>query len=212
MFKIFGKWVIVNAKLPHGLTKNEPLRIRISAIPPYYAGLNDVITIWTAKKQTEAEKPEYIENLQAAAVLNVKGGPAERFMIYSHPTPGIDNKVRTVLAPEDRYGNLTEFDKKIPLKLRWNGKEWTENIKASKIIELDSPNEIGRLQASVLMKDLSYKDNISNAKQQGNKLVVTGNPVWLESPNGQKAGFGEFHWHTEISGDGGGTVTGALLV
>ncbi|MHC4122034.1 MAG: DUF3604 domain-containing protein [Planctomycetota bacterium] len=215
VFANFGQWIIARATLPYGLEKDKPLKIRISAIPPHYSSISDAVTIWTtgppsARQNLEDFKPKFAQNSQAAAVLTINAGPVERLSIYSHPMPGVDKKVRTVLAPEDRYGNPSVFTKEIPLKLKWNGQKWTEQIKGSKIIKLDCPKGTGRLKVSVLMKDLSVKDNISNGLREGDSVVVTGNPVWAKSPNGQIAGFGEFHWHTEISGDGGGSLISGI--
>ncbi|MHC4123239.1 MAG: DUF3604 domain-containing protein [Planctomycetota bacterium] len=211
----FGQWIIVRATLPYGLEKDGPLKIRISAIPPHHSSISDAVTIWTTgppsvRERLEDFKPKFIENSQATAVLNINPGPVERLVIYSHPMPGVDKKVRTVLAPEDRYGNPSAFTKEVPLKLKWNGKKWTEQIKEAKIVKLDCPKGTERLKASILMKDLSVEDNISNGRREGDSLVVTGNPVWAKSPNRQMAGFGEFHWHTEASDDGGGSPISAM--
>ena len=39
---------------------------------------------------------------------------------------------------------------------------------------------------------------------------MTGNPVWPEGPDGLRAAFGEFHWHTDFSGDGQRPIAEAL--
>jgi hypothetical protein len=107
-----------------------------------------------------------------------------------------------VVDPEDRYGNSSEFHQSVPIELRWEGKTWIEQVKSSKTLQIDSPENIGRLKASIPMKALDTSENINNGLREGGQLVVSGNPVWGKSPEGKLAAFGEFHWHTEISGDG----------
>jgi hypothetical protein len=53
------------------------------------------------------------------------------------------------------------------------------------------------------MQALAPSENIRNGIRRADGLVVTGNPVWAKAPHDKIAGFGEFHWHTEASGDGG---------
>ena len=214
IFAIFGKWIIFRAHLQYGLREGQPLRIRLTATPPYVAGLFDAVTIWYSNllpgNRPEPKQREFVKDPRAQAILQAGPGPATRLAVYSWPTPGADGKVRTLLDPEDRYGNPSRFDESIPVKLQWNGKTWSETLQGTKIIQLDPPKDIGRLKVSIPMKDLSPNENVSNGLGQGDRLVVTGNPVWAHSPNGQVAGFGEFHWHTEISGDGGNSLPSGL--
>jgi len=60
------------------------------------------------------------------------------------------------------------------------------------------------------MTALARDENIANGLRHGETLVVTGNPVWPIPSDGQLAAFGEFHWHTELSGDGQRPIEEAL--
>src|SRR5262245_55605331 len=170
------------------------------------AGHHDAVEIWycepTAATREQSNTSVFIKDPQAQAILNVGPGPVQRLVIYSNPMPGSDRKVRTVLDPEDRYGNSSEFHQSVPVELRWEGKTWAEEVKSSKTLQIDGPENIGRLKASIPMKALDTSENISNGLREGGQLVVSGNPVWGKSPEGKLAAFGEFHWHTEIPGDG----------
>ncbi len=201
---------LVRFSLPHGLTPGQSVAFRLTAQPPYWSDLEERLSIWIARPQKETgglrPTPQYVADPRASAVLRAGPGPVERLAVYCHPMPGPDGKVRTVLAPEDRYGNLSEFQREIPVQLRWDDKTWTEKAKAAKIIELDAPTDVGRLTASVAAKTLALAENISNGRWEGGRIVVVGNPVWRNSPNGKTAAFGDFHWHTELSFDGGGPL------
>ena len=214
LFPLWGKWIITRARLQYGLRENQSLRIRLTAVPPFVADLPDVVTLWYSEpdrgNQAEPKEREFTKDPRAQAVLQVRPGAVQRFAIYSQPLPGAEGKVRTVLDPEDRYGNPTEFQKTIPVELKWNGRTWTEQIKGSKIIQIDAPRDIDRLKGSIPMKALAVSENVSNGLREGGRLVVTGNPVWAVSPGGQRAAFGEFHWHTEISGDGSRSLPDGL--
>jgi len=204
VFSINGNWMIVRAKLKNNLEPGDALKIRLSAIPPFSAGLYDAVSIYVNTNNKVDQ--EFIKAPRATAVLNVKANRAARFAIYSHPMPDINNKIRTVLSVEDRFGNQTEFDREVAVKLDWNGKTWVVKLKQSKIIFLDAPKDIERLKAYIATDSLSSRENINNGQRQKDKFVVTANPVWPRSPHGEMAGFGEFHWHTEASGDGGGSL------
>jgi Protein of unknown function (DUF3604) len=201
-----GKWIIARARLQYGLRVGEPLRVNLTAVPPYVADHYDAVEIWycepVAGSIGQQGHCEFIKDLSAQAILNVGPGPVQRLTIYSHPMAGSERKVRTVLNPEDRYGNPTEFHQSVPVELQWEGKTWTEQVKGFKTLQIDSPEDVGRLKASIPMRALDTSENISNGLREGGRLVVTDNPVWPSSPDGKLAAFGEFHWHTEISGDG----------
>jgi hypothetical protein len=207
LFALRGKYVILRARLQYGLRMGEGLRMRLTAVPPLIAGLFDAVSLWYAEptpgSREEEKSPEFVEDLSAQAILRVEPAHVERFMVHSRPMPGANGKVRTILAPEDRFGNPTEFAKALPVQLEWNGNSWTDELRGPKTIELEAPENIGRLRASISTKFLSTEENIANGAREGGRVTVTGNPVWRESPGGEVAAFGEFHWHTEISGDGG---------
>lgn len=206
VFSIGGKWTIARATLLYGLKKGKSLKIRISGVPTRFSSLDDVISIWTADyvplNGQDEIKPKFEKLERAAAKLHVTAGPIERLGIYAHPMANKQGKVRFVVAPEDRFSNASRFEKETPFQLSWMGKTWTEQIEKPIIFEVDAPEDVARITASVNMSDLSVQDNIANGQRQDKMLVVTSNPVWGTSKMQKLAAFGEFHWHTEISGDG----------
>ncbi len=205
-------YVIARAKIHNGLKRGEPLTIQIAVIPPYHSDVDEAITIWSDDDPND-DKEEYKARSRATAVLHVGPGPVERLVVNSHPMPGVNGKVRTVIAPEDRYGNLASFSRPVTATLTWNNQTWTLEIQKSKILHLDAPvSEISRLQVSVPLDEMHINDNITNVRIDGGKVIVTGSPVWTKSPHGMTAGFGEFHWHTEVSGDGGGKMENGYKV
>lgn len=214
VFALQGNWTILRARLQYGLREGQSLRIRLAAIPPYVAGLFDAVSLWYSEpvpgSQPENQARKFVEDSQAQAILQVGPAPVAKLAVYSDPMPGTDGKVRTVLDPEDRFGNPSTFKESVPVELEWNGKTWTEQVESSKVIQLDPPQDVGRLKASIPMNKLSTSENINNGLREAGQLVVTGNPVWAHAPGGQVAAFGEFHWHTEISPDGGGSLTSGL--
>lgn len=213
VFSLWGKWTIARATLQYGLKKDEELHITITARPPRFSNLDDVISVWGAGyAASQDNEPEFELYPKAMARLHVGAGPVERLGIYMHPMPYDDGKVRVVVAPEDRFSNAGSFSRAIPVQFKWNGKTWTENVKETLIFEVDKPSKTERLKASVKLEDLTESDNITNAVRAGNVLTVTGNPVWSESKTGEMAVFGEFHWHTEISGDGGNPLPEGLEI
>ncbi len=204
-------YVIARAKTQRGIKHGETLTITLSVIPPYHSDQDEALSIWIDNNPRDDEDVfEKVEN--AVAVMHVGPGPAERLAIYSHPTPDKSGKVRTVITAEDRYGNATSFSKPVQATLEFNGQSQDITLSESQILYLDKPKDIGRVVIEIPLKAIGPGDNISNGKPDGENMIVTGNPVWAKAPHGQKAGFGEFHWHTEVSGDGTGTVDKALKV
>ena len=213
LFALQGNYAIVRATLQYGLRAGDRLRIRLTAVPPLIAGLFDAVSLWYAEPSVgseEVKSPKFVRDPRAQAILKVGAAHVERLMVYSHPMPGADGKVRTLLAPQDLFGNAAELVNPLPVQLTWKGKTWTEEVRAAKVIVLDPPENIGRLRLTVSAKLLFPLDNISNGRRAGDTLEVTGNPVWRESPDGEMAAFGEFHWHTEASGDGGRSLPEGL--
>jgi hypothetical protein len=202
--------------LSKGLRAGQPVNIRFHAVPPYFADLEETLGIWLAASSGSATndaavKWEKQEN--ASAVLRVGPGPVERLAVYSHPTPGTDGQVRTVLSPEDRFGNASAFRKEMTLSLTWNGRTWAENVQRGKVIQLPAPaNDVGRLQVTVETRQLSLDDNIVNGRVEDGRILVRGNPVWKQSPAGKVGGFGEFHWHSELSADGSGQLASGMEI
>lgn len=205
VFSVAPDWILARAKLQYGLDPDQVLRIRLIAIPPQFTEVDDVLSLWIGKK--EKGKKVFKPIPRATATLHVGPGPAERLGIYAHPMPGLDRKVRTVIAAEDRFGNPGRFDPPIDLQLEWEGKIRTVTVETTRVIDLDEPKGIARLKAIVPVRSLGTKNNITNGLRQAESYLVTGNPVWARSPHGKTAAFGEFHWHTELSGDGGCPLT-----
>jgi hypothetical protein len=205
---------IIRATLPYGVRRGQEVGIDLTVIPHVWAGIDEVLSVWITDVRNpfnpSAPAPEAWKEDGSDCEMTVVAGPVERFSVYSRPFPGPDGKVRTVLAPEDRFGNPARFAKAVPVALEWNGRRWQEELTESRIIHLDAPKGVGRLKAAVAMKSLALSENISNGRREGGELVVIGNPVWAEAAKGFLPAFGEFHWHTEISGDGQRNITQAL--
>jgi hypothetical protein len=196
--------------LSNGLRAGERVKVLLHAVPPYHADLEETLGIWLAAPSGSATKdaaPKWEKQENALAVLRIGPGPVERLAVYSRPTPGMDGQVRTVLSPEDRFGNAGAFRREVTLSLTWNGRTWAEKLQRGKIIQLPAPaTDVGRLQVTVEARQLSLEDNIVNGRAEDGRISVRGNPVWRQSPTGKVGGFGEFHWHSELSGDGSGRL------
>jgi len=206
--------VVFRAKLPYGARPAYPLKIRTTLIPPIWAGIDERFTIWTIDVPNnfdpEASAPEPQKEQGSECVLPAVAGPVERFSVYCRPMPSTDGEVRACLVPEDRFGNPGRFERPVPVQLEWEGKTWTHTLSETATVALDAPKSVGRLRTFIPMDALSPRENISNGLRLGEKLVVTGNPVWPASGAALRAAFGEFHWHTEISGDGQRSMDDAL--
>ncbi len=213
VFALLGKWTIFRAVLPYGLKAGEPLRIKLGAIPPRFSNLADVVSVWRADYQPPGQDSlrQFSKVPNATERLHVNPAPVERLGVYARPMAGTSGKVRIVLAPEDRYCNPRSFRRAIPVKLSWEGREWSQTIDSVTTLEVPAPRQIGRLRVSVALEDLSTQENIANATRMGNALTVTSNPVWAKAMFPKTAAFGEFHWHTEISGDGANDLTDGLI-
>ncbi len=209
LFQAGPEFVIFEAKIQNGLKKGEPLFINLSVIPPFHDTLDEAVSIWIDRNPDD-DKQEFEYAPAATAVLNIHAGPVERIGVYCRPMPGEDGKVQTVIAPEDRYGNISSFVKPVTAELKWQGRTWQKTITGRETISLPSPDGIDRLTLTIPLSRLGTNDNITNAKLIDGKLVVTSNPVWPAAPHGMKAAFGEFHWHTEASGDGAGNIYDSL--
>ena len=194
------------ARLPYGARPEQPLKIHMTLIPPIWAGINERFTVWTIDVpnnfRPDIPAPEAEREAGSECVLRVVAGPVNRLSLYCRPMPGSDSKVRSCLVPEDRFGNPGRFEGSIPVRLEWEGKTWTHQLTETAIISLDAPQSVGRLRAGIPMDALSHRENISNGLRLDKQLVVTGNPVWPAPREDLRAAFGEFHWHTRISGDG----------
>lgn len=207
--------VIFRARLQYGIRRGQACKIWLTAIPPIWAGLSEILSMWIIDHtnawiplEEEIAVPE--KEPRSECELAVDPGPVERFSVYSRPMPGTDGQVRTVLVPEDRFGNPSAFEGPVMVRLDWQGKTWPLEIHEATTVHLEKPSDTARLKVSIPMSALSPTENIANGLRYEDELVVLGNPVWPEPIDGLRAAFGEFHWHTEISGDGQRTIEEAL--
>ena len=206
--------VIFRARLPYGVQPGQASKIRLTVVPAFWAGINENLSLWITdvpnnfRPDEPSPAPQREEGSDCELV--VVAGPVERLSVYSRPMPGPDGKVRTVLVPEDRFGNPAVCEEPVALRLEWEGKEWNEQVQRATIVFLGPPANVGRLRAAVPMASLAPSENIANGLRAVDELVVTGNPVWPDLVDGRRAAFGEFHWHTEFSGDGQRPIEDAL--
>jgi hypothetical protein len=206
--------VLLRARLPYGVRKGEPVAIELRAIPAYWAGIGNVLSVWTIDVSMNfdpnAPAPVAVREAGSDCELPAIAAAVERLSVYSRPTPGKDGKVRTVLVPEDRFGNPGSFSRPIACELSWNGVRRSLVVQEATTVCLESPTRTERAELSIPMNDLAPDENIANGQRNGDRLLVTGNPVWPEGPDGLRAAFGEFHWHTDFSRDGQRPITEAL--
>ncbi|MHC4873885.1 MAG: DUF3604 domain-containing protein [Planctomycetota bacterium] len=180
----------------NGVSKESSYKINLTMLPSNYAGVNLDLELWV----NEGGDP--VKENNSECIVELHPGPVEHFSVYARPFPGKDGKVRTALVPEDRFGNPAEFDNAVKVTCSWQGKEWFEEVKKPVVIFPDAPESIGRLTVEIPMQQLSLNENIRNGEFRGSDISVTGNPVWNEKIDNLRPVFGEFHWHTDFSGDG----------
>jgi hypothetical protein len=81
------KWIIARAHLQYGLRAGEPLRVSLTAVPPYVASHYDAVEVWYCEPVAGAnEQPgdcAFVKDPQAQAILNVGPGSVQRLAIYS---------------------------------------------------------------------------------------------------------------------------------
>lgn len=206
--------ILFRARLQYGVRQGDEFRIRMSAVPGVWAGINERLSVWTIDvgnnfRQDEPEaEPQREEG--SGCELPVVAGPVERLSVYCRPMPGPDATIRACLVPEDRFGNPGRFEDEVPMSLQWRGKIWQQRVRESTVLSLPTPEAVQRLIVSVPASALGPRENIANGVRQHVSLVVTGNPVWPEPADGPRAAFGEFHWHTDFSGDGQRPIHEAL--
>ena len=206
--------VLVRAQLPYGARKGKPVEIQITAIPAYWAGISNVLSVWTIdipnNFSPEAPAPAAEREIGSDCELAAVAAAVERISVYSRPFQGKDGSVRTVLVPEDRFGNPSRFAQPVSCELTWKGTTQKLAIRETTSLQLEGPDRTERATLAIPMASLAPNENISNGRRDGDRLLVTGNPVWADGPDGLLAGFGEFHWHTDFSGDGQRPIAEAL--
>ena len=123
--------------------------------------------------------------------------------------PNDAGQVRTLLVPEDRFGNPGRLQRPALCQLIWEGAAADMDLRSTVEVLLPAPAGVGRAVLSVPMDSLAPEENVANGLRSGGRLLVTGNPVW-PAEQGLRAVFGEFHWHTGYSGDGQRPISAAL--
>lgn len=206
--------VLFRARLPYGARKGEPVAMEMTVIPPIWAGIDNILSVWIidtrSKFAPDAPAPRAEKEPGSECSLSVVAGPVERLSVYSRPMPGADGSVRTAVVPEDRFGNPSRFSQPQACKLAWPGLAKDLPLQGPEILHLPGPTETARATASLPMSSLAADENIANGRRQGDCLVVTGNPVWPAAGSEVQAAFGEFHWHTGFSSDGQRSIHEAL--
>ncbi|MBI3986286.1 MAG: CehA/McbA family metallohydrolase [Lentisphaerae bacterium] len=206
--------VLLRARLPYGARQGEAVELELTVIPPVWAGVNNSLSVWTSDVpnnfRPDAPPPQPVSESRSACELTVTAGPVERFSVISRPMADAAGNVRTVLLPEDRFGNPSRFETAVDCELEWNGRRQTLSLRDPGIMELPLSKAVGRAVVSIPMNRLSAQENIANGRRTGDRLIVTGNPVWPAGPGCLRPAFGEFHWHTDISGDGQRPIREAL--
>ncbi len=209
--------VLVRARLRRQVAADEAVRIKLVMTPGMWAGVELPLAVWTrqpifhwASKTPGDDLPVLAEPASTGSVPLV-AGVVERLAVRSAPAADDAGVVLTRLVPEDRFGNPAVFKSPVTVRVTWNGGSRELPVRQTIAIELDPPREaVGRCVASVAMADLAPEENIGNAATVGDRLTVTGNPVWRDLPEGLRPAFGELHWHTELSGDGARPLAEAL--
>ena len=210
--------ILVRARFRRQFAAGEPVRIRIRAVPPYWAGVDLPLEIWLQQPAfawmvTNPEPLPFVREEAAPVWVPVAAAAAERLAIRSAPVAGLSGKVSTMLVPEDRFGNPTNFSRPVTAELSWNGSAQQVSLQGTEAIELDAPAQpVDRVTIRIPMEELAPQDNVANARHDGDHLVVTGNPVWRNTPSELRPAFGEIHWHSDISGDGARPLAEALRV
>ncbi len=204
-------WTNVRAELTRDLKTGDKVKISFDSTASHFAGRNDEVSIWVAEPADDPNEAEFQKIENTDVTLKVKSAPVANLYLYCEPTPGHDNKIRTIISPEDRFGNASEFKNPVTVKFNWMGNKFEEEIYGTKKIYLETPEkQICRLKATVSYRELASFEDIENGKKDYGQITVISNPVWISPPESSEAAFGEFHWHTEFSGDGAYPVRNGL--
>ncbi|RMF40413.1 MAG: DUF3604 domain-containing protein, partial [Planctomycetota bacterium] len=195
--------LIARLRLHSPLQKDTPISIRLDAIPPYWAGTDEQITLRCRWKDDDDPSTDLST---AALPLHVYAGEPVRLGIYSWPTPNDQGEVRVILVVEDAFGNQTQLDAPSTWQLSWEGRQWTVSLASKLILGLEAPKHIGRLKARLLPPS----DDRGISTLPGFDAEYVGPPVWTQAMTGRRAAFGDLHWHTEFSADGDGRLADGL--
>ncbi len=206
--------VRLRARLPYGVKRGESVSFHLTAVPGTFAGVDETLSVWTIDVPNNFAPADDIPAVReegSECVLTLVAGPVERLEVWSRPMALADGTVRTCVVPTDRFGNPARFEADVPLTLTWNGASQEHPLRETLILDLPAPDApVGRAVAAVPMSALAPRENVANGRREDGRLTVTGNPVWRDAPQGLRPAFGEFHWHTEFSGDGQRPIDEAL--
>ena len=207
--------VLLRICFPYGARKSRPVAIACRAIPSNWSGINSVLSVWVLDHIGRAgavdESVEARKEKGAECELVTYPAPVERFLIYSKPYASAGDTVRTILLPTDRFGNPSAFSSTVPVRVSWNDLSEVYDVAGTTEIELPYPTRpISRACASLPVPALAPDETIATGHREGAEYLIRGNPVWRDSECESVPAFGEFHWHTDISGDGSRTIEQAL--
>ncbi len=201
----------LKAKFTGDMKTGDVVIISFNSTASHFAGRNDEVSIWAARPAQEPAEAEFTLVPETTITLKVKAAPVANLYLYCEPTPGYDGKIRTIISPEDRFGNASRFTSPVTASFNWMGEKFDEQIHGTKEIFLDLPKQnIARLKATVSYKSLASFEDIENGQKTYGQVIVTSNPVWLAAFAKKQAAFGAFHWHTGISDDGAYTIDSGL--
>ena len=194
-----AEMTLIRARLSASVKAGDSFKILITAIPSMWRGVN--LDLSARVNGVMEDCPE----LTLTANPNV----VERVSLYSTPAEK-HGKIRTVAVAEDRYGNPAFFKHPVAARISFNGKTEDFVLEEYKTFYHDPPESTAYASVTVNAGELSIHEAIGNAVRDGCDYVITGNPVGVGF-YGKSAVFGEFHWHTEMSGDGYRSIDDAFF-
>ncbi len=210
-------YVLVRFRFQHGVRKARPVRITTRAIPSHWAGINAKLSVWIidriGRRGVVSDEAEAVREPGSSCEIETVSGPVERFRLYCRPCQAQDGTVRMLLAPSDRFGNPAIFAGPLPVTVRWGGEERAVEVAGATVVEMPAVEDraVSRAVALIPIERLAPEETIANGEREGRSYRVVGNPVWSrEACGGLIPSFGEFHWHTEFSGDGERPIREAL--
>lgn len=205
---------ILTATSPYGLKINREVTVELLLIPPIYSETHlDLNLLIYPKAQKPSEEKDPFHQIDTAK-LPLGAGPVQRISVYSRPSAS-QKGVRTMVIPEDRYGNPSSFHQEVQAVATWfDGEKEIESqsfaLKSKKEFYFPNIEKVGRCQVEISLADLSVSDNLVNGVPKEGARVIMGNPV-IPQQSGEHPVFGEMHWHTEFSGDATRPLKDALI-
>jgi hypothetical protein len=207
--------VLLRARLAYGARQGERKVFHLRMIPPTWAGVDLQLGVWTLAPsdawQADAQPPPAEQEPGSTAVCPVVAGPVERLGLYATPVADAEGNTRVVVSPQDRFGNPARFRKPVQATVRLAGHCREVALSETLELHLACAPTVARPAASIPMDSLAPEENIGNGTvEEGGRLVVGGNPVADGAWEDLLPAFGEFHWHTQHSGDGQRPIREAL--